>query len=39
MKKVQQNTVNSIEKGISPKVAIQSKQETKQQTAEQELSR
>lgn len=39
MKKVQQNTVNSIEKGITPKVAIQSKQETKQQTAEQELSR
>lgn len=39
MKRVQQNTVNSIEKGIAPKVAIQSKQETKQQTAEQELSR
>ena len=39
MKRVQQNTVNSIEKGIVPKVAIQSKQETKQKTSEQEVSR
>jgi len=39
MKRVQQNTVNSIEKGIVPKVAIQSKQETRKQTAEQEVSR
>lgn len=39
MKRVQQNTVNSIEKGIVPKVAIQSKQETRKHTAEQEVSR
>ena len=35
MKRVEQNTVNSIEKGIVPKVAIKSKQ----QTAEKELTR